>query len=69
MQTIPKSWKKTPEEQEKIWRNIRLASIRLEQSTNPPNLYSVNVSLAEIKILVKQLERAQVADALDKVKK
>lgn len=68
MRTIPKTWKKTAYEKAEIWSLLENASIGLATSAKNQRLDHVNAWLADVKKLVKQLERAQVADGLEKGK-
>lgn len=66
MRTIPKTWKKTAYEKAAIWSLLENASIGIATAAKSQNLSHVNAWLIDVKKYVKQIERAQVADALEK---
>ena len=67
MTFVPKTWKKTAYEQAEIWGNIESQSLNLYQlGACRQNLSEFNKALQTLKVLGKQLERAKIADVLEK---
>ena len=69
METYPKTWRKTAYEKACLWNAIKnSASSLYNQGAKTQNLANLNAALDDIKKLVKLLERALVADAIDKIR-
>ena len=61
----PKNWKITPQERAWKWSQIEIESSNLRLAAIEQNLFNLNTAIDNLKKLSKQLQRGQVADAVD----
>lgn len=66
-QKYPKNWKLTPFQRAVKWGQIEIESFNLRLAVQEQNLSALTEAITNLKKLGKQLERAQVADAIDKL--
>ena len=66
MTHIPKTWKKTAYEQAEIWSNIESRARSCYEEAQNQSLSDLKVHLEALTKQIKQLERAKIADVLEK---